>query len=214
MPGQRNKPFHDFLDLVEAEIPDLVVEVGDGQELIWFTWNQLIQENESLLTLERMRMIAKRIEYWIIPGNHNPNIADYADWLKPIKVMPRQVDFAGIHFEHGDRGDPTIAWWNFWVQFPLVKEHLPWLYMKLFGSPREWKERDQAEWTRRNALLYNIPFEKYAADNQTPLIFGHTHQPYLKATQDRLKVANCGDFCDSYSFNQVKDDEWRLRWVR
>jgi len=213
-PGQINEPFHEFLDIVEAELPDLVVEVGDGEELVWFTYNQLIAERESRLTLEREKKIAEKVEYWKIPGNHNPNIAEHAEWLFPIKIMPRQVEVMGIHVEHGDRWDPTIAWWNFWVRQPFVKARLPWLYMRLFGSPREWKAQDQTGWTWRNALLYNIPFEKYAADNQTHLIFGHTHQPYLKTTQDKLQIGNCGDFCDSYSFIQVIEGKWKLRWVR
>lgn len=213
-PGQKNYPFHDFLDIVEHEKPDLVVGVGDNHETAWFDIVSIMTERHSAEIMERKKKIAANTEWWEMPGNHNPDVEAYENLIWPIRTTAPCVEVEGIRFEHGHRDDITAAWWNFWVKQPWVKEHLPWLYMRLFGSPREWKEKDQAKWSKLVALYYNLRFEQTAMDEKVNLIFGHTHQPYVKTMQNGIQVGNCGDFCDSYSFIEVTDSTMKLRRVR
>ncbi|GAH05965.1 unnamed protein product, partial [marine sediment metagenome] len=38
----------------------------------------------------------------------------------------------------------------------------------------------------------------------TGMVFGHTHQPYVKTLQNACQIGNCGDFTDSYTFIEIE----------
>ena len=222
-PGEKNEIFHDFLDICEYEKPDMIIELGDIDELIWFTLEEIITADYSSDIFHRRKKIARDIPTLAVPGNHNPGtkayfmpIYAYKSMLWPIQLTAPQITIDGIRYEHGHRSDPTMHFWNFWVNQPWVKERLPWLYIQLFGSPADWKKKDQVKWSRRNALLYNLKFEYEAIQDDVHVVFGHTHQPYVKILQNGLHVGNCGDMVDSYTFIEIDNDSdnWmELRWM-
>lgn len=203
--------FHAFCDRVEKLKPDMVVEVGDGDDLVWCgDFEGVLNFAPAKEAIERQKKIAAKIRWVKIKGNHNLDIAKYAEELAPIIVLESdRMTLEGVVYLHGHQFDPvTLHCWSPWQK--VFHDLLPRLYQPLWGSPRQLKMAgDDISYSRlcgvieTNLMLW--------ADGRS-VVYGHTHSEYVKVRKGQV-VANCGDMYDSRSYLEVRDGVPRLAWI-
>lgn len=215
--------FSAFLkDLRHRVRPDMLLLLGDVLELAWFKWPQLEAQKLCRDSMDELRGFADSIETLLIPGNHDPYEAIPQDAVSPIQVVapafiphalaPPLLDIDNIVFTHGHSYDVTTHIWSKLLKLP-IKGLLPWLYIRLYGTPYEVKmarrEQDYREyvgWIMGRAMMDAL---RHGRD----LCFGHTHAPMVLDLGGRV-IVNAGDWRDSLSYIEARDGKMSLHFWR
>ena len=151
--------------------PAMLVLNGDILELAWMRWSDLCNQKLAMDALDELRAFATGIETCFIPGNHDPFgklTMGIREFLSPVRVVspdagqPPLLELDGVVYTHGNQFDVTTHVWDSILKLPL-KRLLPWLYIKMYGTPYQVKtaqrERDYREyigWIMGRAMMYAI----------------------------------------------------------
>jgi len=216
-----SEAMHRFIDMAYEEKPDLIIGLGDVLELLLYTFQELLEDDESNWMIARMKKMAETIETWWVPGNHDLDLKDHQDYLEPIKVMDA-VELDGIHFEHGHRADPLTqylwnpicqsAWWSP-PAFRQMCRFCPQLYKLLYPTPWEIKHKNEDGW-KWYCSAYEVFYQGEVQRDGVHYVHGHTHQPFLMEMMGGLYLANSGDMVDSRTFLDISDGTITLRRVQ
>ena len=133
----------------------------------------------------------------------------YAGLLYPIKVGEEFCIFDGITYIHGHQFDPSCKlWWNPLQE--IFKKYVPWIGLRLFGSPLELKKAGKDISYSRLCGIVETNFQLWL--NGRSGVFGHTHSEFVKQRKGQV-IGNLGDFYDSCSFLRINDGVVHLDWI-
>jgi len=203
--------YHKLLNIVEQMRPSLYVKIGDGQELVWQTFEHNMDWEPSRLTIEHEKRIATSICPVIeMLGNHNMNLAKFAAELYPIKVGGLYLTIDNIVYTHGHQFDPSVKYW--WAPLQTAFEKfVPCIGEKLFGTPFVLKQHGKDVSYSKLVSIIEHNFQWWLQGHNG--IFGHTHSEFVKQRCGQI-IANSGDFYDSCSYLVIKDGKSvELKWV-
>lgn len=200
-----------FLDLVEDDADEFLI-LGDWQELLWSNMNILTTVKPYSYITQKVKDIASTKPVSCVTGNHDWNIGLFASLIEPIKIVQPFTE-NGVFYVHGHEydwesfilGTPVDPiWWS--VSFPFV---LPLglgflLLNKILG-----KEEDVYSWGI--GLIHDRVSRFAIKEGYHTVIFGHTHYP-VEEIRGGIKLYNCGDAVDSYSYLIQTDDIIELKY--
>ena len=160
---------------------------------------------------EKVREIARTRPTRIILGNHDWSLGLFASQIEPAKIVMPFVE-SGVYYSHGHEwdwlsiitGTPVDPiWWGvafpfiFPTQFPL------WLATKVWMG-----DEDKYHWGIR--WINYFAAKAARARGCHSVLLGHTHFPQ-DTIADGVRLVNCGDFVDSYSYAIIEENRIELQ---
>lgn len=171
-PWSNREAQHRFLDLVDKEMPDRVILVGD-------TFEALVEREATLNSdvTKRLIDIARKFRVMCLPGNFPHDeysfLRELAPHIHPIEVVGK-LEISGYMLTHGAEWDPTIHFWNrFRWAYPL----LPGLVRNFMNpTPSTLANTGNYSGLVRLAGMIHQSAQRHAIDNGYLVVFmGHTH---------------------------------------
>ncbi len=94
-PSQTGKVLGRIYDLLEETDPERLIMLGDVKHKVPGISLQEAREIPKFL-----KQLSDRVEVWIVPGNHDPGIGEFAP--KAVKIQPATgVIIDGVYLNHG-----------------------------------------------------------------------------------------------------------------
>lgn len=205
--------FHNFLNTVETDKPDLLIGVGDIVELIWCTFYDCMDQIAPRDAIDHLKYVALNIHTILLPGNHDLDLWTYGRDLAPLVLLPGRSSYScdGVLYIHGHQFDPVYqSTWKWITRLPLADKVAPCISRKLYGTPYEKKAQGWDESYRKLAGLIETMTLLHGAEK---IVYGHTHSEHIRYTRHGWS-ANCGDFTDSASALKVVDGVPSMVWFK
>jgi len=194
-----------FLNLVEDDADEFLV-LGDFEELLWANINTLLTVKPYSYITDKIKQIAQKKPTRIVLGNHDWSLGFFASQVEPAKIVSPFAE-NGIYYTHGHSEFDWLSFWTGTLVDPIYWGNalpfvLPWMF-PLWLATRIWaKSEDTYNW---GIALIHERARGYAVEHgYQGVVFGHTHYP-VDEIRGGIRLVNCGDMLDSYSFAIVED---------
>ncbi len=210
-PDANYPKIHRFLDLAEKEANEVILN-GDIYELLTSEMKTIIAKSPYKEVHERLKLLGQRKRVRIILGNHDLELGEHANLLKPIEIVTDNLTVERFWIEHGHRFDIALLWW-FWRHGALTS-WLPIIYQWLTKNktPSFLKDKDLERYIQRvwNIHKRALAFARTIARTKPykrGVIIGHTH------FRSRIQLPGCqlidlGDFmAEECHYAVLKDGE-------
>lgn len=200
-----------FLDLVEEDADEFLI-LGDWLELLWSNMTIVTTMEPYRSVVEKVRAIARNKPVKLVLGNHDWNIDLFDSEIEPIEVVEPFAE-NGVYYCHGFEFD----WVSIIAGTPV--DPIYWRMHFPFSLPPAWGLWIINKWFigEEDAYFWGIAFihervRAYAVKNgYNTVVFGHTHFP-CEEIRGGIKLYNCGDMVDSYSYLVQEDGNIELKF--
>lgn len=170
------------------------------------TFDRLFSSKEEILTksphkeaVADLRSLAEIIPVRLFLGNHDLDLSDMIEELKPIQVLGASTVLNGkIYLCHGHLFDFNVShfgnlcWW--------LAKHYPKLLYLFRDSPHQMQVKQKEEYGPFVSLIH-AQAQKFAMENGYSMIgHGHTHSPQILLSPTLPMIIDVGDITDSGTY--------------